>query len=210
MDELDGLLLEAEVGLGFRPGTRWELSLDGAINRFVPQRQYVATLGGGSAATFGSRYIFARLELSEIVARLRLSYALNPDLTIEGYLEPFASSGRYSRFGELAQPSTFDLLKYGTGGTSIMPQGDSAYSVTQGANQFAFDNPDFDVRSLRSNLVIRWEWQPGSTLFLVWQQSRESEGLPRRDVGLGGLWDSFSIPGEHFLAIKASYWIAVH
>ena len=210
IDELDGLLLETEFGLGFRPGTRWELSLDGAYNRYVPMRQYVTTLGGGSAATFGSRYIFAKLEQSEIVARLRLSYALTPDLTIEGYLEPFASSGRYSRFGELAAPSTLDLLRYGTGGTSITAQGDSAYTVTQGANQFTFDNPNFDVRSLRSNLVIRWEWQPGSTLFLVWQQNRESEGFPRRDVGLGGLWDSFSIPGEHFLAIKASYWIAIH
>jgi hypothetical protein len=58
--------------------------------------------------------------------------------------------------------------------------------------------------------VIRWEWSPGSTLFLVWQQNRESEGFPRRDVGLGGLWDSFSIPGEHFLAVKVSYWIAIH
>ena len=208
-DELDGLLLETEIGLGFRPGTRWELSLDAEYNRNVPLRQYVTTLGGGSAATFGSRFIFARLELSEIVARLRLSYAITPDLTVEGYLEPFASSGRYSRFGELAQPATFDLLRYGTGGTSIGAQGDTAYIVTQGANQFEFENPNFDVRSLRSNLVVRWEWNPGSTLFLVWQQSRESEGFPRRDVGIGGLWDSFRIPGDHFLAVKASYWIAI-
>jgi hypothetical protein len=209
-DELDGYLVETELSLGFRPGTRWEMSLDAAFNRSVPMRQYVTTLGGGSPATFGSRYIFARLEQSEVVARLRLSFALTPDLTIEGYLEPFASSGRYSRFGELAQPSTFDLLAYGTGGTSITAQGDSAYTVTQGATQFEFENPNFDVRSLRSNLVIRWEWNPGSTLFLVWQQNRESEGFPRRDVGLGGLWDSFSIPGDHFLAVKASYWIAIH
>jgi hypothetical protein len=208
-DELGGLLLEAEVGLGFRPGTRWEISLNAAYNRYTPERQYVTTLGGGPAATFGGRYIFARLEQSEIVSQFRLSYAVTPDLTIEGYLEPFASSGRYSRFGELAQPETFNLLRYGSGGTSIAAQGDSMYTVTQGANQFQFDNPNFDVRSLRSNLVIRWEWQPGSTLFLVWQQSRESEGFPRRNVGLGGLWDSFSIPGEHFLAIKASYWLAL-
>jgi Domain of unknown function (DUF5916) len=209
MDELDGLILETEVGLGFRPGTRWELSVDGVYNRFVPMRQYVTTLGGGSSATFGSRYIFAKLEQSELVARFRLSYALTPDLTIEGYLEPFASSGRYSRFGELRQPETFDLLRYGTGGTTISAQGDSSYSVTQGATQFQFENPNFDVRSLRSNLVIRWEWQPGSTLFLVWQQNRSRDGFPRRDVGLGGLWDSFSIPGEHFVAIKASYWLSL-
>jgi hypothetical protein len=208
-DDLGGLLLETELGLGFRPGTRWELSLDAAYNRFTPERQYVTTLAGGPVATFGSRYVFARLEQSEVVARLRLSYALTPDLTVEGYLEPFASSGRYSRFGELTEPATLNLLRYGSGGTTIAAQGDESYTVTQGANQFEFDNPNFDVRSLRSNLVVRWEWQPGSTLFLVWQQNRESEGFPRRDVGLGGLWDPFSIPGEHFLAVKASYWIAI-
>ena len=185
------------------------MSLNAAYNRYTPERQYVTTLGGGPAATFGGRYIFARLEQSEVVSQLRLSYAVTPDLTIEGYLEPFASSGRYSRFGELAQSETFNLLTYGTNGTTLTAEGDSAYSVTQGANQFRFENPNFDVRSLRSNLVIRWEWQPGSTLFLVWQQSRESEGFPRRNVGLGGLWDSFSIPGEHFLAVKASYWIPI-
>jgi hypothetical protein len=209
-DELGGYLVETEVELGFRPGTRWEIALEGSYSRVVPQRQYVTTLGAGPAATFGSRYIFARLERSEIVSRLRLSYAVTPDLTIEGYLEPFASSGRYSRFGELARPSTFDLLGYGTGGTSIVAEGDTAWRVTQGSSQFRFDNPDFDVRSLRSNLVIRWEWQPGSTLFLVWQQNRARDGFPRRDVGLGGLWDSFSSPGDYFLAVKASYWIAIH
>lgn len=208
-DELDGWFVETEMGLGFRPGTRWEISVNATFSRNVPMRQYVSTIPGGSSATFGNRYIFARLEQSEIVARFRLSYAVTPDLTVEGYLEPFASSGRYSRFGELTQPATFDLLTYGTGGTTIVANGDTDYTVTQGANQFSFENPNFDVRSLRSNLVIRWEWNPGSTLFLVWQQNREQFGFPRGGVGLGGLWDSFSIPGDHFLAVKASYWIAI-
>jgi hypothetical protein len=210
LDELDGWFWETELGLGFHPGTRWEISLNARYNRSEPAQQYVETIAGnGPSATFGNRYIFARLEQSEIVTQLRLSYALTPDLTIEGYLEPFASSGQYTGFGELARPQTFNLKEYGTGGTTIAANGNDSYTVTDGATQFTFGNPDFDFRSLRSNLVIRWEWQPGSTLFLVWQQNREQDGFPRRPVGLGGLWDSFSIPGDHVLAIKASYWIAV-
>ena len=208
-DELKGWELETELGLGFRPGTQWQVSVNSRYSRNVPMRQYVATLAGGGSATYGNRYIFARLEQSEIVVQLRLSYAVTPDLTVEAYLEPFASSGRYSRFGELTRPATFNLLQYGTGGTTIVAAGDTTYNVTDGANQFSFSNPNFDVRSLRSNLVIRWEWNPGSTLFLVWQQNREQNGFPRGDVGLGGLAGSFSIPGDHFLAVKASYWIAI-
>lgn len=209
-DELDGWFWETELGLGFRPGTQWEISISARYSRSEPPRQYVETItGNGGPATFGNRYIFAELKQSEIVTQLRLSYALTPDLTIEGYLEPFASSGQYTGFGELARPQTFNLRRYGTQGTAIVANGNDTYTVTDGPNQFSFGNPDFDFRSLRSNLVIRWEWQPGSTLFLVWQQNREQDGFPRRPVGLGGLWDSFSIPGDHFLAIKASYWIAV-
>ncbi|MEO8199396.1 MAG: DUF5916 domain-containing protein [Gemmatimonadota bacterium] len=209
-DELKGWVLETDAGFGIRAGTRWEASVNARYNRSVPSRQFVTTAAGGGTETFGVRYLFARLERSEIVAQFRLSYAVTPDLTVEGYLEPFASSGRYSQFGELLRPSTFDLRRYGTGGTSIVADGDAAYTVTDGGNQFSFDNPDFDVRSLRSNLVVRWEWQPGSTLFLVWQQNRERNGFPRQDVGFDGLLDSFSIPGDHYLAIKASYWIPIH
>ena len=65
-------------------------------------------------------------------------------------------------------------------GTAITRNGDSTYTVTDGASSFGFAVPDFDVRSLRSNIVLRWEWQPGSTLYLVWQQSRFSRGVPHR------------------------------
>jgi hypothetical protein len=69
--------------------------------------------------------------------------------------------------------------------------------------------PDFDVRSLRSNLVLRWEWVPGSTVFVVWQQDLGSQGLPTGDAGLSELFDAFNAPGDQFFAIKVNYWIAV-
>ncbi len=208
-DELGGRFVSASARLAARPGTQWEISLTPRYTDRVTARQYVATRGGGSAATFGGRYIFARIERSEVVAQLRLSYAIQPDLTLESYLEPFASSGRYRGFGELAAARSFDLRTYGTAaGTTITRNGDTTYTVTDGASQFGFPVPDFDVRSLRSNVVLRWEWQPGSTLFLVWQQNRFRRGIPRSDVGADGLWDAFQAPGDHFLALKVSYWIA--
>ncbi|MGH7699648.1 MAG: DUF5916 domain-containing protein, partial [Gemmatimonadales bacterium] len=208
-DELGGHTTELGVELSFRPGTRWEVSLEPGYERTVEPRQYVTTRSGGSAATFGGRYVFARIERSEIVTQVRLNYAVTADLTLEGYLEPFASSGRYGEFGELAAARTFGLRRYGTDGTTITRNGDSTYTVTDGASQFSFGVPDFDVRSLRSNVVVRWEWQTGSTLFLVWQQNRFRRGIPAADVGPDGLWDAFRAPGDHFVALKVSYWIPV-
>jgi len=208
-NELDGHVFETEAGLSTRPGTRWDLSLQSRFRRETVARQYVTTTAGGPPATFGERYIFAYLERSDVVIQLRAGYAVTPSFTVEAYVEPFASSGRYRDFGELAAPRRFDLRTYGAAaGTTITRNGDTTYTVVDGASQFDLEVPDFDVRSLRSNLVLRWEWQPGSTLFLVWQQDRFRNSIPRKDVGVNGLWDAFRIPGDHFLALKVSYWIA--
>ncbi|MGH7674724.1 MAG: DUF5916 domain-containing protein, partial [Gemmatimonadales bacterium] len=121
----------------------------------------------------------------------------------------FASSGRYRDFGELAAPRTFDLRTYGTDGTTITRNGDTTYTVTDGASQFSFPVPDFDIRSLRSNVVLRWEWLPGSTAYLVWQQDRSQREIPTGNVGVGGLSEAFGVPGNQFVALKISYWMAI-
>ena len=207
-DELDGWFAATRGTLSFRPGPRWELSLNpGYLRRVVP-RQYVTRRGGGSAATFGERYVFARLDRSEIVARIRANYALRPDLTLEGYFEPFASSGRFDRLGELRAARTFDLRTYGTDGTTLAPNADG-YEVRDGTETFGLPDRSFDVRSFRSNVVLRWEWRPGSTLFLVWQQDRFERTLPSGTVGPSTLFDAVSVPGDHFIAFKVSYWLPV-
>jgi hypothetical protein len=193
-----------------RPGTRWELSLSPRYRRSEAARQYVTTRGGGGPDTYFGRYVFAHITRSEVAASVRLNYTITPSLTLEAYVEPFASSGRYDGFGELAAARGYDLRVYGSApGTTITRHGDSTYTVTDGADSLSFAVPDFDVRSLRSNVVVRWEWSPGSTLFLVWQQDRFRRTVPAGDVGLGGLRDAFRITGDQFFALKVSYWIAV-
>jgi hypothetical protein len=68
---------------------------------------------------------------------------------------------------------------------------------------------DFNVRSFRSNAVMRWEWRPGSTLYLVWQQDRSSSLETGEFVGPGALGDAFGAPGNNFLAMKVTYWLPV-
>ena len=67
---------------------------------------------------------------------------------------------------------------------------------------------DFNVRSFRSNVVVRWEWRPGSTFYLVWQQDR-SGNRPIGRAGLADVLDGFGATGDNFLAVKASYWLPI-
>ena len=139
-----------------------------------------------------------------------MDYAFTPNLTIEAYAEPFASSGRYFDHGELEAPQSRDLVTYGTQGTTIVREEDGSYSVTDGAEAFSIPNRDFNVLSFRSNLVVRWEWLPGSTFFLVWQQSRSAEDQLGEIVGAGSLGDALRAPGVNFFAAKLTYWFSMH
>ncbi len=209
-DELDGWFVQPTAGLSFRAGSQWEVSIDPRFFKGTTSRQYIGTFAGGSAATFGGRYIFSRLDRSEVSTRIRVNYAITPDLTLETYAEPFASSGRFYQFGELSAARSQDLRIYGTAGTTVSaPDSLGRRRVTDGASQFNLPNVDFNVRSFRSNVVLRWEWRPGSTLFAVWQQNRGSRDPIGRAIRAGDVFDSLSAPGDNFFALKMSYWLPV-
>ncbi len=213
-DELGGEIYRLSGGLSVRPSTRWQLSVNPNYLRVIDPRQYVATFdsAGGPAATYGRRYVFAFVDASEFRVPIRANYTITPDLTLELFAEPFAASGRFYGFGELAAPRTTRLRRYGTNGTTIArdPAGDYVVTDNGGADTLAIANPDFNVLSFRSNLVLRWEWRPGSTLFLVWQQNRESDDPRGAHVGPRDLWNALRATGDNFLAVKVSYWIPVH
>lgn len=210
-DEFGGWSGTARATLSVRPGTRWQASVDPTYTRGADARQYVSTRSGGAATTFGSRYIFAFVERSQLSARFRLNYAVTPNFTVEAYAEPFAASGAYSRFGELAAARSRELREYGAAasGTTIVRHPDKSYTVTDGAGSFTLPNLDFNRLSFRSNLVLRWEWLPGSTAYLIWQNNRQRFTPDGTVVTAGRLFDAMSADGDNFLALKVSYWIGV-
>ena len=205
-DEFGGWSRVIETSLSYRPGAQWELTIEPRWSRSESSRQFVRSVAGGRPETFGTRYVFAHVDRSEVAASARLNYTFAPNLTLETYVEPFASSGTYHGFGELRKAGGNDLIVYGQNGTTLTRRPDGAYDVIADGQAFPIFNPDFNVRSLRSNAVVRWEWRPGSTLFLVWQQDRNADRAIRT-VRPGDLFDGFSAPGDNFLALKVSYWI---
>ena len=163
-----------------------------------------------AAATFGRRYLFAELAQSSLSLTARVDMALTTTMTLQVYAQPFVATGDYSRFSALAAPGTFDFLRYGEDGSTI-GFADDAYTVdadgTGPAETLHFSNPDFRVRSFRSNVVLRWEYLPGSTLFFVWSQDRaDRAGDPEFD-GVGNLRRLFSDPMRNVFVVKGSFWL---
>lgn len=205
-DDAGGWNRSLAATLRVRPSPGVQISVTPRWQRGVSSRQYVEARDSGAAATYGGRYIFAKVDRTTLSTQARVNYAFTPGLSLELYAEPFAASGRYFAFGELPRARSYRIRRYGTDGTTVAVQPDGSRLVTDGAASFTLDNPDFNVLSFRSNLVLRWEWHPGSTLFLVWQQDRFAEAT--REVRTRSLVDSFGADGSNFVALKVSYWLS--
>jgi hypothetical protein len=160
-------------------------------------------------ATYGSRYVFGRIDQKVLGSEIRVDWTFTPKLTLQAYLQPFIAVGTYNQFKELALPKSFDYSTYGTGGSTI-GYADGVYTVDPDgaagpAAAFTFGNPDFNYKSMRGTVVFRWEYQPGSLIYFVWTQNRADYANPGnlrlwRDLG-----DLFSAPGDNIFLLKVSY-----
>lgn len=212
-DEFDGWLYSLNATISSRVGRRWEFSVAPGYRREEQPRQYIqlSDQSGGPSETYGRRYGFSRIDASTLRLQLRMNYFFTPDLSLEVYAEPFSASGRYFEQGELVAKRTSDIRVYGAAGTgtSIGRDSTGALIVTDGAQTFEILDDDYGVRSFRSNVVLRWRFNPGSTLYLVWQRNLGEDREPGRMVNFGSLFDTFGADGSDFLALKLAYWIPV-
>ncbi len=190
-----------------RPTDRWQLWIEPSYTKSTDPRQYVGSIADTLARFLDHRWLFASIDRSTLSTRFRMNYAFSPTLTLEGYAEPFAASGRYYNIGELDAPRSRDLRTYGTDGTTIRREADGSRTVSDRGSTFVVAPEDFNVLSLRSNVVLRWEWNAGSTLFLVWQQSRRASEALGDHVGVRSLWHTTRAAGDNFFSIKATYWL---
>jgi hypothetical protein len=199
---------EPNASFTMRPSPAWQFTIDANYASQKDTRQYVTTRADGRSETYGNRYIFGLIDRSTLSTQLRVNYTFKPDLTVDVYAEPFASSGRYYGFGEVLAPRSPQLVMYGSNGISLVRQADGSHTVADGQSSFTLSNRDFNVRSFRSNVVLRWEWRAGSTLYVVWQQDRSASLPTGEHVRVGDLFDSLRARGDNILAIKTTFWIS--
>jgi hypothetical protein len=208
------------IDLSYRPRESWSVAIGPNVSRSHSAAQYVTAVTDARAtSTFGRRYVFAELDQTTFSVDTRLNVTFTPTLSFEMYAQPFLSSGDYGPPAELKAPRTFDFLQYGRDVGSIQREPDGAWRVdpvgNEPARSFRVRDSDFTFRSLVGNAVLRWEWRAGSTLYLVWQQSREERLTalaldPASRVGRVGGHDArelFGLRPDNIFAVKVNYWI---
>ncbi len=137
-------------GIEWKPSSNIWLRVGPGYERSIQDVMYVDQFDDpASAETFGRRYVFAELDQKTLSANIRLNWAFTPNVSLLTFIQPLISAGDYYEFKSLARPKSYDFEPYAYGG-----------------------DPDFNFKSLRGNAVFRWEYMPGSTLFLVWTQER--------------------------------------
>ena len=209
-DVLGGHRASVGGSVTLRPAPRWQVSLEPSYSVSTDSRQYVSSVANAaSILTYGRRYIFGYVDRVTASMKTRLNYAFSPSLTLEGYGEPFVASGYYRDLGELRASRTNTLTTYGTNGSTITRATDGSYTIADGGTAFALSNRDFNVLSFRSNVVLRWEWKAGSTLFVVWQQNRRASEALGESAQFFDLTRTTRAAGDNFLALKLSYWFPV-
>ncbi len=220
-DAAGGASRFANVSLSVRPSSSVLVNTGPSISRSLDTEQYVSTVDDPlAAATYGERFVFANVRQTTVSLDTRVDWTFTPTLSLQLFAQPFVASGSYSSLKELSRGGTRDFAVYGVDRGSVRrgescdtpaAAGDTFLVYPDGeggaASCFEVGNPDFNIRSLRGNAVLRWEYRAGSTLFFVWQQVR-SDFAPVGDFSLSR--DTHALlraPARNIFLIKASYWL---
>ena len=207
----DGYSWSGGVSLRWKPRTNISFSFGPEYYFRKSSIQWVTRVDDSlMTETFGNRYVFARFFQRMFSSTIRLNWTFNPRLSLQLYLQPLLAVGEYEQFKELARPKKYEYNIFGEDGSTISySDSDEEYAVDPDgpgpAPSFSFGNPDFNFKSLRGTIVLRWEYLPGSILYFVWTQNRADYAHPgdfnfSRDLG-----DLFTAPGDNIFLIKISY-----
>ena len=166
-------IYDFNISMGYRPSKSLKITVSPNFTINKDELQYVTQQDLASTTD----YVFARIHQKTLSASLRVNYNITPDLSIEYWGQPFISSGKYTEFKRItdSRASEYaDRYSLFSGDALTYVSEDEQYQVSaqDGNPRYTFDQPDFNVKEFLSNMVARWEYKPGSALYLVWSQTR--------------------------------------
>ena len=202
-----------QVTLLLKPASNLTLSFGPTLDVLWTNNQYDTTIAvsGKDALSprvyYGSRYIFSSLHQSTLSMDTRVNVTFTPSLSLQVYAQPLLGTGHYYGFSEFSHRRQLAMT---VDPSTMLSNGNVQIAPVDGAADYQIQNPDFNARLLRGNAVLRWQYRRGSTIYLVWQQSRHNTNLytPYADFALGHGENALfrSIPDDIFI-VKFSYWL---
>ncbi|MBT3957023.1 MAG: carbohydrate binding family 9 domain-containing protein [Gemmatimonadales bacterium] len=202
-NESDSWNVNVSPSMRFRPSGRATFTVGSFLNKNVNDRQWVSRVDLDDA-----HYVFGRIEQSTVGLTARVDYAFTPTLSLQVYAQPFVSAGSYNDYKQVADPvadqyaDRFALLDAEESGGTVRADLDG-----DGTRE-SFGAPDFNFKQFRSNAVLRWEYRPGSALFLVWSQGR-NQYVGSGDFDFNSdMRDLFDVEPDNVFMVKLSYWFS--
>ena len=172
--ENSSLSYHTEMEITAKPGQSFSVSLAPGISNRMNTMQYVSRRSYND----DDRYILGTLEQQILSMSVRLNYNITPELTIQYWGQPFMASMNYDDYKMVTYPKADELnSRYHiyTSEEISLNETENEYDVDEnrdGVTDYSFRNPDGNFDEFLSNLVVRWEYRPGSTIYLVWSQNR--------------------------------------
>ena len=198
-------------GVTWKPSANFSLSVSPSFVWRYSLGQWVTSIADAlKPETYGVRYVMSDIVQKTLPVEIRLSWTFTPRLSLQAYLQPYIGTGDYRDFKELRASNTFDFDVYGRFGGSTISFADGVYRVDPDgpagpSPEFAFRDPDFNLKSLRGTIVLRWEYRPGSMLYFVWTQKRADESHPG-DFDFERDWAAlWSARGDNIFLMKFSF-----
>ncbi|MBN1271122.1 MAG: carbohydrate binding family 9 domain-containing protein [Candidatus Aminicenantes bacterium] len=197
------------ASIRWKPSTNFNISIVPEYSWRHSVGQYIRQVSDPlKIETYGVRYVLSDVIQETASMEIRLNWIFTPRLSLQAYLQPFLGTGDFFNYKELRAALTFDFDSYGQG-TSTINRDAGIYTVDpDGAGPspaFSFSDPDFNLKSLRGTVILRWEYRPGSTIYAVWTQDRADHSHPGsfdfdRDLSL-----MLRAPGDNIFLIKINY-----
>jgi hypothetical protein len=193
-------------GLTYKPTNTLVVSIAPSFMKLYDELQYV------DQSNFGNldRYLFASIDQKVLSMSLRVNFNFTPDLTLQYWGQPFVASGRYYDFKYINNPIASDFrdrfIVYNPSQINLI--NNEYYSIDEnidGSEDYGIGKPDFNVREFLSNLVIRWEYNPGSSIYLVWSQTRSGSNPSGTMDYFNDMGDLFRYRPHNVFLIKFSY-----
>jgi len=158
--------------LTYRPLNALSLTFSPSFSHQQPQMQYVENVEFENE----NRYIFAKMEQTTFVLETRINLNITPNLTIQYFGQPFVSVGEYSEFKHIINAGAKnpqEQYRVFSPSEITYDSENLVYNINeQNKGNYSFDDPNFNYKQFLSNLVLRWEYIPGSTIYVVWSQGR--------------------------------------
>jgi hypothetical protein len=199
------------ASVNVRPSNSISISVEPDYGIQNSELQYVSTTGKNENPI----YLFGKLNQKTLSMTFRISYTINPELSIEYYGQPFVSAGKYTNYKIITQPDadTFrNRFHIFTPDEILFDPLNNLYSIDEngdGNTDYSIANPDFNFRQFRSNMVVRWEYSPGSTIYLVWSQGRTSNDTNGLFSYGNDMKNLFQTTPQNVFLIKFSYWFSL-